>query len=66
MDNAKKSALKAAGLTAAVGGAAVLVLGNPVAWAAVALGAYRIGKQAYQKAQDSAKLPPALDENLFI
>lgn len=66
MNNAEKSALKAAGLTAAVGSAAVLMLGNPVAWAAVALGVYRMGKHAYQKAQDSAKLPPVPDENLFI
>jgi hypothetical protein len=66
MNNPQKSALKAASLTAAVGGAAVLMLGNPVAWAAVALGAYRMGKHAYQKAQDSAKVLPAPDENLFI
>jgi hypothetical protein len=66
MNNAEKSAVKAAGLTALIGGAAVLALGTPVAWGAVVLGAYRMGKQAYQKTKDSASVAPRPDEDLFV
>jgi hypothetical protein len=51
----EKSAVKAAGATALVAGAVAAVIGNPVAWAAVLYGAYRMGKTAYHatKAHDT-------------
>ncbi len=44
----EKAAIKAAGTTALVAGAIATAIGNPVAWAAVLYGAYRMGKGAYQ------------------
>lgn len=66
MNKAEKAAVKAAGFTTLLGGAAVMLLGTPVAWGAVVLGAYQVGKKVYQKTKDSAKLPPEADETLFI
>jgi uncharacterized protein (DUF2062 family) len=50
------SALKTAGATAVVAGSIAAILGNPVCWAAVFYGTYRMGKAAYQKAKYDGKL----------
>ncbi len=52
----EKSALKTAGATAVVAGSIAAILGNPVCWAAVLYGTYRMGKAAYQKAKQDATL----------
>ena len=58
-----KAAIKAAGITFLVAGAAAALIANPVAWGAVALGSYRMGKLARkstkEKRQDN-------DQDLFI
>lgn len=61
----EKAALKAGGTTALVAGAVAATLGNPVAWAAVLYGAYRMGKTAYQ-ASKARQVPPPRDHDLFI
>lgn len=50
----EKAAIKTGGATAAVAGALAFCIGNPVCWAAVAYGAYRMGRLAYRhvKSQD--------------
>ena len=48
----EKAAIKAAGATALIAGAFAATMATPVAWAAVMLGAYRMGKSAYQKAKE--------------
>ena len=50
----EKAAVKTGGVTAAVAGALAFCIGNPVCWAAVAYGAYRMGRLAYRhvKSQD--------------
>lgn len=52
----EKAAIKTGGATAAVAGAVAFCIGNPVCWAAVAYGAYRMGRLAYRhvKSQDQA------------
>jgi len=61
----EKAAIKAAGATAVLAGAVAATLGNPVAWAAVLYGAYRMGKTAYQASKDRQVSRPR-DEDLFI
>jgi uncharacterized protein (DUF2062 family) len=48
----EKAALKAGGATALVAGAIAATIANPVAWAAVLYGAYRMGKTAYRAAKE--------------
>lgn len=52
----EKSAIKTAGATALIAGSVAAALGNPVCWAAVLYGTYRMGKAAYQHAKANAKL----------
>lgn len=47
MNPATKAAIKTSATFAAVGGAVLLVAGNPVAWALLAIGTYNVGKTAY-------------------
>ena len=62
-----KAAIKTAGTFSAIGAGALLVLGNPVAWAALGFATYRVGKAAYLKEQERAKLQALdADPNLFI
>lgn len=59
----EKSALKTAGATAVVAGSIAAILGNPVCWAAVLYGTYRMGKAAYQKAKHDATLKERSQED---
>lgn len=62
-----KAAIKTAGTFGAIGAGALLVLGNPVAWAALGFATYRVGKAAYLKEQERAKLQASgRDSDLFI
>lgn len=61
----EKAALKAGGTTALLAGAVAATIANPVAWAAVLYGAYRMGKTAYQ-ATKARQAPPPKDHDLFI
>jgi multisubunit Na+/H+ antiporter MnhG subunit len=61
----EKAAIKAAGATAVIAGAVVATLGNPVAWAAVLYGAYRMGKVAHQASKDRQQ-SRLRDEDLFL
>jgi len=63
----QSAALKTGGATAAVAGALAFCIGNPVCWAAVVYGAYRMGKLAYRhaKPQQQGDGSPK-DHDLFI
>jgi NAD(P)H-hydrate repair Nnr-like enzyme with NAD(P)H-hydrate dehydratase domain len=65
MKREEKAAIKAAGATAVLAGAVAATIANPVAWAAVLYGAYRMGKTAYQASKDRQVSRPR-DEDLFI
>lgn len=52
----EKSAIKTAGATFAASAVIASIIGNPVCWAAVLYGTYRMGKAAYKHAQASAKI----------
>jgi len=56
MKSEHKAAIKTAGTFGAIGAGALLVLGNPVAWAVLGFATYRIGKAAYLKEQGRVKL----------
>ena len=51
MNQELKSGLKAAGTTALLGGAVLTTIGNPVAWCALAVATYQIGRSAYRNAK---------------
>ena len=55
MNQETKSGLKAAGTTALLGGAVLITIGNPVAWAALAVATVQIGKAAYQNSKHEQK-----------
>ena len=55
MDNAEKAAIKAGSATAILGSVAAALLANPVCWAAVLYGTYRVGKAAYRQAKYNAE-----------
>lgn len=61
----EKAAIKSAGATALIAGSVAAVLANPVCWAAVLYGTYRMGKAAYQHAKWNAKIQgePQRDED---
>jgi multisubunit Na+/H+ antiporter MnhG subunit len=61
----EKAAIKTGSATAAVAGALAFCIGNPVCWAAVAYGAYRMGRLAYRhvKSQDQ-KPDPYADQDI--
>jgi len=61
----EKAALKAGGATVLIAGAVAATIANPVAWAAVIYGAYRMGKTAYQATKDRQPCGPS-DHDLFI
>lgn len=62
-----KVAIKTAGTFGAIGAGALLFLGNPVAWAALGFATYKVGKAAYLKEQERAKLQASgRDPDLFI
>lgn len=50
------STIKTAGATFVVSAVVASIIGNPVCWAAVLYGTYRMGKAAYKHAQANAKL----------
>jgi multisubunit Na+/H+ antiporter MnhG subunit len=50
-----KAAIKAAGTTVLVAGVFATMIANPVAWAAVGLGAYRMGKLARDHTKDQQR-----------
>jgi len=58
-----KAALKAAGITFLVAGAAAALIANPVAWGAAALGSYRMGKLARKHTKEQRQ---ETDQDLFI
>jgi hypothetical protein len=58
-----KAALKAAGITFLVAGAAAALIANPVAWGAAALGSYRMGRLARKHTKEQHQ---ETDQDLFI
>jgi len=58
-----KAALKAAGITFLVAGAAAALIANPVAWGAAAIGSYRMGRFARKQAKEQRQ---ETDQDLFI
>jgi hypothetical protein len=68
MDHRKKVAIVTAGTFGAVGASVLAIVGNPVAWGALAYATYRIAKSAYANAPSSAKLKgkESQDTDLFI
>jgi hypothetical protein len=59
----EKSAIKTAGATALVTGSIAAIIGNPVCWAAVLYGTYRMGKAAYRHAKAHGKLQERTHED---
>jgi len=57
MKPAESAAIKTGGATAAVAGALAFCIGNPVCWAAVAYGAYRMGRLAYRHVKSQENKP---------
>ena len=53
----ESAAIKTGGATAAVAGALAFCIGNPVCWAAVAFGAYRMGRLAYRHVKSQENKP---------
>jgi len=67
MKSSHKAVIKSAGPFALMGAGALTVIGNPVAWAALAYATFRVGKSAYDKAKVRATLDEqAGDPDLFI
>jgi hypothetical protein len=63
----EKAAIKDGATTAAIAGAAALVIGNPVCWAAVLYGTYRMARSAYKRAKYRDTLHDrGQDPDLFI
>jgi hypothetical protein len=64
----EKAAIVTAGTFGLMGASVLAVVGNPVAWGALAYATYRIAKSAYQNAPASPKIKAKgdQDENLFI
>jgi|TARA_R100000084_G_scaffold83310_2_gene38923 hypothetical protein len=56
MNKETKAALKAGGSTALIGGAILINIGNPVAWAALAAATFSVGKAAYLNTKHPPKL----------
>lgn len=61
-----KAALTVGGATFVVGGLLALVIANPISWAAVAYGTYRMGKAARQEVKSRATIVPPGGDDLFI
>jgi hypothetical protein len=64
----EKTAIVTAGTFGVVGAGILAIVGNPVAWGALAYATYRIAKSAHAKAQASSKLKGegGQDTDLFI
>lgn len=64
----EKAAIVTAGTFGVVGAGILAVVGNPVAWGALAYATYRIAKSAYAKAPSSPRLKGQEDQDtdLFI
>lgn len=64
----EKAAIVTASTFGVVGAGILAVIGNPVAWGALAYATYRIAKSAYANGQSSAKLKTQGDQDtdLFI
>jgi uncharacterized protein (DUF2062 family) len=61
-----KAALTVGGATLLVGGLLAVVVANPISWAAVAYGTYRMGKAARQEVKSRATIIPSGEDDLFI
>jgi hypothetical protein len=61
----EKAAIVTAGTFGLVGAGILAVVGNPVAWGALAYATYRVAKSAYSNAQ-STKTKEDPDQELFI
>lgn len=61
-----KAALTVGGATLLVGGLLAVVVANPISWAAVAYGTYRMGKAARQEVKSRATIIPSSEDDLFI
>lgn len=68
MNSKEKAAIVTAGTFGAVSAGILAVVGNPIAWGALAYATYRIAKSAYANAQPSTKLKKTEDQetDLFI
>lgn len=68
MKDEEKAAIVTAGVFGVVGASVLAVVGNPVAWGALAYATYQIAKRAYAKAQTPSKLKVQEDQgtDLFI
>ena len=63
----EKAAVKEGAATAAIAGAVALVIGNPVCWAGVLYGTYRMARSAYKRAKYRDTLHDrGQDTDLFI
>ena len=58
-----RAAVKAAGVTFLVAGAAAALIANPVAWGVAAFGSYRMGRLARKNAKERHQ---ENDQDLFI
>jgi NAD(P)H-hydrate repair Nnr-like enzyme with NAD(P)H-hydrate dehydratase domain len=61
-----KAALKAGGVTFLLGGLLAAAVANPISWAAVAYGTYRMGKAARQAFKSHATIISSGEDDLFI
>ena len=68
MKSEEKAAIATAGTFGLIGAGVLAVVGNPVAWGALAYATYRIAKGAYANAKSYAKLKGQEDQDtdLFI
>jgi hypothetical protein len=65
MNPKEKAAIVTAGTFGLVGAGILAVVGNPVAWGALAYATYRVAKSAYSNAQPT-KTKEDHDQELFI
>ncbi len=56
MNPKEKAAIVTAGTFGAIGAGILAVVGNPVAWGALAYATYQIAKSAYGNAKSSSKI----------
>ena len=61
-----KAALKVGGATFLLGGLLAAAVSNPISWAAVAYGTYRMGRAARQEVKSRATIVPPKEDDLFI
>jgi hypothetical protein len=51
MNSEQKAAFRASSTAALVGGIVALVVAHPLTWAALAIGTYKIGRDAYNRSK---------------